>query len=74
MKLKTLRLEKGLTQQQVADMIGVTRRTYITYENNENNLPMSKLDYIIDTINKYGFIDESHGILTIEQIKKICNE
>ena len=57
MKLKTLRLEKGLTQQQVADIIGVTRRTYITYENNENNLPMSKLDYIIDTINKYGFFD-----------------
>ena len=74
MKLKTLRLEKGLTQQQVADIIGVTRRTYITYENNENNLPMSKLDYIIDTINKYGFIDESHGILTIDQIKKICND
>lgn len=31
-RLKTLRKEKNLTQQQVADYAGIKRRTYITYE------------------------------------------
>lgn len=31
-KLKKLRLSKNISQQKAADAIGVTRRTYITYE------------------------------------------
>lgn len=36
MKLKTLRKEKGLTQQDVANAIGVSQVTYSRYENGEH--------------------------------------
>lgn len=31
-KLRKLRIEKGLTQEEVSKKIGVTRRTYVSYE------------------------------------------
>lgn len=31
--LKLIRTEKGLTQQEVADMVGITREQYNAYEN-----------------------------------------
>ena len=34
-ELKELRNEKKLTQQQVADLVGVSLRSYISYENDE---------------------------------------
>ena len=37
-RLKQLRKEKGLTQQKVADEIGVTKRTYIYWENEESQI------------------------------------
>ncbi|MBQ5338497.1 MAG: helix-turn-helix transcriptional regulator [Oscillospiraceae bacterium] len=32
-KLRALRVQKGITQQECADAIGVTSRTYLSYEN-----------------------------------------
>ena len=72
MKLKELRLEKGLTQEQAANLLGITRRTYLKYENNESNLPKIKHKFIYETLNQYDFIDEEHGILSIKQIKDTC--
>ena len=34
--LKELRIEKKLTQQQVADMVGISLRSYKSYENDDN--------------------------------------
>ena len=34
-KLKTLRIEKKLTQQQVAELVGISLRSYKSYENDE---------------------------------------
>ena len=34
-KLKSLRIEKKLTQQQVADLMGISLRSYKSYENDE---------------------------------------
>ena len=36
--LKVARISKGFTQEQVADMLGVSRATFNTYENNPYNL------------------------------------
>ena len=72
MKLKKLRLEKGLTQEKAARLIGVSRRTYITYESDESKIPTMKLEFFLHTLEKYGLIDEEHGILTLENIKEIC--
>ena len=72
MKLKKLRLEKGLTQERAAQILGVSRRTYVTYEKDESKIPPVKMEFFLHTLKKYGIIDETHGILTLETIKKIC--
>ena len=72
MKLKKIRLEKGLTQEKTAQLLGVSRRTYVTYEKDESKIPPMKLEYFLHTLKKYGVIDETHGILTLDAINKIC--
>ncbi len=72
MTLKELRNSKKITQDQAAKLIGVSRKTYIGYENDESKLSDFKRNSIYDVINKYGYIDEEHGVLTIDQIKDIC--
>ncbi len=37
-RLKYLRKEKGYTQEKVAELLGVDRRTYSAYENGVNSL------------------------------------
>ena len=72
MELKKLRKEKGITQDKAARLLGVSRRTYIKYEQDEEKLPEIKLKFIYQILEQYGFIDEEHGILTVEKIKEIC--
>lgn len=74
MKLKKLRLEKGLTQEKASQLLGVSRRTYVTYEKDESKIPPIKMEFFLHTLEKYGIIDESHGVLTLETIKKICTD
>lgn len=74
MKLKKLRLEKGLTQEKASQLLGVSRRTYVTYEKDESKIPPIKMEFFLHTLEKYGIIDESHGVLTLEAIKKICTD
>ena len=73
MELKNIRISKGLTQVQAAQILGVSRRTYIKYENGEVNLPEVKYNFLCRTLDEYGRIDEEHGLLTIDQIKEICS-
>ena len=72
MELKSIRMSKGLTQVQAAQILGISRRTYIKYENDEVRLPEVKHIFLCRTLEEYGRIDEEHGLLTIEQIKEIC--
>lgn len=44
-KLLKLRKEKKLSQQEVADAVGISRRTYLGYEN-EGRLPRKKETYL----------------------------
>ena len=74
MTLKDLRTEKGLTQQQTADLLCVSLRTYSTYEKDEKKLSQAKRQFIYRTIEQYGLVDEEHGILSLDKIKQICNE
>ena len=74
MELKKLRLQKGLTQEGAAKLLGISRRTYISYEQNEEKLSPSKRQFVLHTLENYGFIDETHGLLTIEGIRQICGE
>ena len=72
MTLKELRKEKGLTQAAAAKVVGVPMRTYVRYESDENQKETIKYRYIVETLQKYGVIDEEHGLLTIEKIQELC--
>ena len=74
MTLKEIRLQKGLTQEQAARLLGVTRRTYLNYEMGKIDELSLKYKYILNELLKVNLIDEEHGILTLEQIKTICED
>lgn len=74
MPIKQLRIDKGMTQKQCADYLQIPVRTYKRYESNESKINSFKYKYIIDRLNEYGLIDEEHGKLTIDDIKKICTD
>ena len=72
MTLKELRAEKQLTQQQVADLVGISLRSYISYENDVKKAGTFKYKYIVEKLKEINPIDEEHGILEIEFIKRKC--
>ncbi len=72
MSLKTIRKSKNLTQEQAANILAVSLRSYKDYENNPSKVDTIKYNYFIDTIGKYNPIDESHGLLSLNMIKDKC--
>jgi len=72
MTLRQLRKNKGITQQQAADFVGMPLRTYCNYENDLKKQDSIKYKYMMEKLYTYGYIDEENGILTPEEIKKIC--
>ncbi|MBR5340657.1 MAG: nucleotidyltransferase domain-containing protein [Erysipelotrichaceae bacterium] len=72
-ELKRLRTDKGMTQQEAAERIGVSLRSYVSYENDETKKESTKYRFLISEIEKINPIDEEHGILSKEDIIKICN-
>lgn len=73
-ELKELRIEKKLTQQEVADLVGISLRSYISYENDDKKRDTIKYKYIIEQLNKINFVDEEHGILTVDDITRKCTK
>ena len=74
MAIKQMRESKGLTQNKCAEYLQIPLRTYKRYESDEDKIDHIKYKYILDRLNEYGFVDEEHGVLTIEQIKEICSK
>lgn len=74
MTLKELRKQKKLTQVECAKYLGIPIRTYQNYETDETKIGSIKYEFMMNKLSEYGFIDETHGILTIQQIKEICND
>ena len=70
--LKNLRIEKELTQQQAAKLLGISLRSYITYENDDTKTGTIKYNYIIEKLKEINPIDEEHGIVTVEYIQNKC--
>lgn len=67
--LKETRLAYQLTIKEITEIVGIPSRTYLRYEKNEQYGSEIKRKFIIDKINSYKKIDETHGLLTIEGIK-----
>lgn len=49
--LKELRIERGLTQRGLAEMIGVEIRTWRRYENGERKIPGEALQIVAEKLN-----------------------
>lgn len=71
--LKRIRINKGLTQRETAARIGVSLRSYVTYENDETKTASPKYRFLLSELEKIGLIDEEHGILSEEKIVNTCS-
>ena len=73
-EVKELRVEKKLTQQQVADLVGISLRSYKSYENDKEKEGTIKYAYILEKLKALNPIDEEHGILDMDFIRDKCKE
>ena len=67
-----MRKNKGITQREAADFLGVPLRTYSNYENDFKKQTGIKYNYMVEKLYTYGYVDEENGVLTLEEIKKTC--
>ena len=72
--LKEIRKEIGMTQSQAAEFLNVSIRSYKSYENEPDKVNSVKYGYMIDKLKSLNIIDETHGVLSIDQIKNKCSE
>lgn len=77
-RLKKLRQEKKLTQQELADKLGVTKRTIIAWENGERDIKSEKAQQLADYFGvSVGYLlglESSQGgslVALLEEIKEI---
>lgn len=73
-ELKDLRISQHLTQQEVANTIGISLRSYVSYENYLAKEHTPKYRFLLHEVSQMKLIDEEHGILTVKQIRTICSE
>lgn len=71
MNLKEIRLNSGITQQEASKLLGVSLRSYKDYENNESKVDTLKYKYMVSELNRLFLVDENHGVLSVEKIKRI---
>ena len=74
MTLKELRKQKNLTQIECAKYLGIPARTYQNYETDASKIGSIKYTFMIQKLQEYGFVDETHGVLTVGQITDICKD
>ena len=74
LSLKELRIEKKMTQQEVADLVGISLRSYKSYENDKEKQNTIKYNYIVEQLSKINQIDEETGILEVEDIIRKCSK
>lgn len=72
MQLRELRKMHNMTQAECAKYLGIPLRTYQNYERDDINKNNMKYQFMMSKLEQYGYVDETHGILDIDQIKLIC--
>ena len=70
--IKELRKSGGLTQTEASQITGIPLRTFKEYENNPDKSNSIKYDYIIQKLEEYLLIVETHGILEHDDIVSVC--
>ena len=66
--LKELRINNYLTQQECAKLLGVSLRTYKTYENDDTKINTLKYKYMVKELEERFKITENTGILSLDFI------
>lgn len=74
MTIKEIRKKNKLTQVDASRITGIPLRTYKMYENDESKIGSLKYNYIFEKLSEYGFIDENHGVLSLEDIQEGVSE
>lgn len=70
--LKELRISKRMTQAQACALMGVSLRSYKSYENDETKFDTLKYRGMVEILENHIPIDEEHGLLTLDDIRKGC--
>ena len=68
MSIKDLRISKGLTQKEAAEIVGLSLRTYQNYEYEASTRDKFKIDNILKILNEYQKYTEEKGILSNDEI------
>ena len=55
-ELKDLRIDKKMTQKEAADLIGVSLRSYKSYENEAEKQGTLKYKYMLEQLTSYNYI------------------
>ena len=71
-ELKSRRLQRKITQKEAAERIGISLRSYIMYEDDESKEGTPKYRFLLQEMDRIILLDESHGILSIKEIKQKC--
>ena len=59
-----------MTQEEAALALGVSLRSYKSYENEKEKEKTDKYKYLLSRLENHISIDEKHGVLTLEEIKR----
>ena len=73
-ELLLMRKNLGYTQDKMAQMLNISRKTYIKYEKLQNENANPKYHYYVYRTKQFALVDEEHGILSIDSIKKAVNK
>ena len=71
-ELRQKRKELGLTQEQVAHLCSVSRRTYQTYEETDNK--NATFNELVKKLDEMGILDGSNFVTNVKAIKYFCKE
>ncbi len=74
MTLKEIRVRHRLTQAQAAAMLGVSLRSYKSYETEPRKAETRKYRYMAQELEELNRLDETHGLLTVDEITRLCRE
>lgn len=72
--LRQLREQARLTQQQAAELLQISLRSYKSYENEPEKKDTLKYRYLVRDLSEKTAVDETHGILTEEDIRAACSK
>lgn len=72
MNLAEARRACGMTQAAAAEYLGVSLRSYKSYENDPDKCGSIKYNYFLQMLSEKSRIDENHGVLRTEDITDIC--